>query len=82
MFRNYLLFTSTPVTTAGRKASSLTTSNLPQSRQPRLSDGSKTDCYRGRTRPCVALEPHRIDALMPLESAPSDTHPTRSLLDA
>ena len=54
---------------------SLTASNLPQSRQPRLSDGSKTDCYRGRTRPCVALEPHRIDALMPLESAPTDTHP-------
>ena len=61
---------------------SFTISNLPQSRQPRLSDGSKTDCYRGRTRPCLALEPGRIDAPMPLESAPTDTHPPRSLLDA
>ena len=46
----------------------------------RLSDGSKTDCYRGRTRPCVALEPHRIDAPAQREPAPTDTHRTHSLL--
>ena len=76
MFRNYLIFTSTPANTGRPKGHcSLTASNLPQSRQLRLSDGSKTDCYCRRTGPCVALEPHRIDALMPLESAPTDTHP-------